>query len=144
MTAIDEMLTATPVEEDEKITVLPRLFSGPAMLLGEASIYNPRERLCEAYKGGQWVFMAVSNGGLFLMPKMQGPLRLVNADNYTDVEVSPEAAGIIVTIYALSLVMGLTDEDNDSTLRLLVTRSHQLKEYAAQHPEAAKIGAAID
>ena len=61
-------------------------------------------RTCADYQGGLWQFYELSNGGFFMTLDRDEPMRLCWPDNYFEGQTSPEAAGIGITLMALSIL----------------------------------------
>jgi len=137
MTASDHLpIIATVVSEQDRLEFLPKLF-GRYFLHTESAIYQWMRQLCADYDGGYWEFMTLSNGGGYLRPGV-GPWVLKVDGNGFSGQFSHDAAGIVVTLFALShLAFRYPESDlGGCYLRLL--------DHARQHPEAARMLAAID
>lgn len=130
-------IIATPVPEQERLCALPRYF-GPWDVIVEGSVYNWMRELCQDYAGGEWRFMALSNGGLFLVPRA-GQYTLTQPNNGFNGTVSAEAAGLIVTLYALSHL-----SFRYPTEEILTARFYQVRAFALDHTEATMIFRAIN
>ena len=94
-------------------------------------------RLCGDYDGGFWEFYELSNGGFYIAPENGGKMRLVWSGNYFDGEMSPDAAGIVATLYALNVFA-------EQAGPYFSDKYIQLYEFMRLHPEAEVILAAID
>jgi len=130
-------VTATLVPEGLRLATLPKYF-GRWDIIVEGSIYNWMRALCAEYSGGEWRFIALSNGGIFLAPRV-GQYRLVQPENGFDDTVGDEAAGIIVTLCTLSHLSFRYPAE-----AVFSERFHQLRAFALDHPEAGLIFRAID
>lgn len=130
-------ITATKVVDNDRMSFLPAMF-GRYMMRGEITVYSYLERISADYKGGLWNFYTLSNGGRYMAPGEQKQYRIAIADNYFDGELSADAAGIVATMYALSTLACMTEED------FLIEQLHALRDYVEGHPEARLIYAAID
>jgi hypothetical protein len=137
MSDVQNVITATPVSEDKRISFLPKHF-GVHFVSGEATIYAWAATLSADYAGGLWNYVELSNGGFYVSPATPEKLRVRWPDNYFDGEVSADAAGIIITLYALNHLAAKT------LLNRFVDKYHSLREFALTHPEAAYIMSAID
>jgi hypothetical protein len=135
---IEQAITATRVPDTKRLEFLPRHF-GRLMLKVENYIYNRFRVLCPAYSGGYWEFHDLSNGGCYLAPSGER-YHIVQPGNHFDDTVSADAAGIIITLYAMS---ELAFEYGDR-VEVFAERLHQLREFASTHAEAALILRAID
>ncbi|MFP3554089.1 antirestriction protein [Paraburkholderia sp. SIMBA_049] len=130
-------LTAMRVPETKRVYILPRHF-GRQLLMGEAMVYQSLQSVCEAYSGGFWDFFELSNGGFYMAPRMEEPLRIQCEGNGFDGEMSCDAAGIVACMMAFNALAWQTREARFGGL------FYQLSAFAAQHAEAASIFAAID
>ncbi len=132
-------LSASLVPEQSRIDCLPSHF-GKYMLIAENAIFNIMGELCSTYSGGYWNFFELSNGGFFMAPKADPEHKFnIQCDgNGYDGQMSAEAAGITVTLFAMSRLSFRYQVDT------FVDHFHWLREYADSHPEAAEIFAAID
>lgn len=138
------VITSTLVPDDDRMSFLPRYFGLKHMMNGESEIYRTLSRLCAEYKGGYWNCYELSNGGFYMAPKINGSLRLQNEGNYADQTVSADAAGIVVTLYALSYLVEQTCGADEDTAMVFSVLSDSLRQFAAEHTEASAIGALID
>jgi Antirestriction protein len=130
-------LTATRVPETKRAYTLPRHL-GRQLLMGEALVYQSLQSICEAYSGGFWDFFELSNGGFYMAPRMEEPLRIQCEGNGFDGGMSCDAAGIVACMMAFNALAWQTREAHFGEL------FYQLSAFAAQHTEAASIFAAID
>lgn len=138
MTTSDQVRIASAVVPDElRLNVLPA-FLGRHYVAGESLVYDWARRLCTAYQGGSWHFFTLSNGGFYMAPADLGRVAVRwHMNGYNDM-MGADAFGIVVTLYALC---HLAEKTHDDTV---IDRYHQLREFAAQHVEAANILRAID
>ncbi|ECB7109893.1 antirestriction protein, partial [Salmonella enterica subsp. enterica serovar Newport] len=94
----DPLITATPVEDENRPDFWPRHFRGiPQWILLEPRIFAWTDRLCADYRGGIWQFYTLSNGGAFMAPEANDGddvWSLYNGMNGNGTDMSPEAAGI--------------------------------------------------
>ena len=130
---------ATVVPEARHRTFLPALFSPSLMLIGERAVYQFMSWLApDDYTGGLWHFHERGGQPLFMSPDADKRFRIFCETNGYMGEVSAEAAGIIVTLFALSHLSFRHEADQLSEAYL------RLYEYAGDHPEAGEIFKAID
>lgn len=134
----NQTITASIVPEDERMDFLPTHF-GKDFMKGENLVYAYADRLIEDYKGAYWIFYKLSNGSFFLAPRAE-TLKISHADNYFEGTLSGEAAGIVVTLFAMNHLMSISKHDVDA----LVDAYYALKDYGCEHPEASLILSAID
>lgn len=131
-------LTVTEVAENDRPDFLPKLF-GPWYLRGEAAVYSFMSELCSDYSGGLWNFFEANNGARYLAPARDTPCHLMCWGNHFGGTLSPQATGIVVTMFALSHLSFSPGAPGDLSLSF-----ERLYEYAAAHPEAELIFRAID
>lgn len=134
-------ITATLFPEDKRLAFLPQqLGGGPMMPIHfENEVYGITRRLCESYSGGYWHFYTTSNGAFFIALSQDEPMELVNADNYFEGTLSPQGAGVVATLMALSaLTFRYPRHDRLSDL------FYKLRDYAAERDDASLIFRAID
>lgn len=130
---------ATLVPESRRLDFLPALFGINRLIAGETIVYDFMDRLSPLdYDGGFWTFHELDGQPLFLAPTSKPRFRLVWEDNGYQGEVSAEAAGIVVTLFALSHLSFRFQDDRFSEAYA------RLYDFAADHPEAAEIFQAID
>ena len=131
-----EIIAATKVADEERLDFWPRHVEMAKILAFEWSVFNWMGILCSEYKGGFWDFYDLSNGGFYIAPDLKHPMRLMWPGNYFDGEMSPDAAGIVATLFTL----------NSFAERSPVFREKYVKlyNYIESHSEAQAIYAAID
>lgn len=130
-------------DDRAKFRFLPMLFAHD-YVRGEQHVFQYADRFLENYAGGEWVFIRLSAGGGFMQPG-EDAWRFCNAENWSDVEVSAEAAGIIITAMVLNHRSWLYDRDGMTELcEHACLRHGQLMAFADAHPEAAAIFRALD
>ncbi|NBZ89238.1 antirestriction protein [Stagnihabitans tardus] len=131
--------TATLVPEASRMDFLPELFGRRLMLKGEQTVYNLMSWLSpQDYAGGLWHFHEQNGLPLFLSPATDKRFRISCETNGYQGEVSAEAAGIIVTLFALSHLSFQHEAD------ILAEAYLRLCAFAGDHPEAREIFKAID
>ena len=128
---------AVRVPESKRMNTLPRYF-GRQLMMGEAWVYQSLQSVCEAYSGGCWAFFELSNGGFYMTPRLEGPLRIRCEGNGFDGGMSCDAAGIVACLMAFNALAWQTREAHFGEL------FYHLREFAAQHVEAVSIFAAMD
>lgn len=135
-------ITSQRIPESERGDILPR-YTGAAFLRFESLVYTLMGRACADYHGGFWQFYALSNGGFFMAPDRDEPMTLTWPDNYFEGQMSAEAAGIGVSLMALSFLT-FSERISDATRECLADRFHELREFASAHAEANLILGFID
>lgn len=137
MTNTECKMTSSVVPDELRLNVLPR-FLGDHFAEGESLVYDWARRLCTAYQGGHWNFFTLSNGGFYMAPAELGRVAVRwHLNGYNDM-MGADAFGITATLFALCHLAEKTLDDT------VIERLHQLREFAAQHVEAANILRAID
>ena len=131
-------VVARRVEDSERLMTLPRHF-GDRLLAFEGAVYDLMRRFSPDYRGGFWEFIELSNGGFYMSPQHEGSFRFSVDTNGYEGEMSPDAAGITVCLFAYS---HLSFRYPDHIV--FADRFHRLREFALEHAEAAAIFAAID
>lgn len=131
------VIVARTVPAHERLAVLPRHF-GRHMLIVEQTIYGFMRRLAPEYTGGYWHYIELSNGGFYMAPAQEEPLRIMVDGNGFDDTMSAPAAGITVCLFALSHLSFRLEHESIST------HFHTLRDFALTHAEASAILAAID
>ena len=125
------------VAHEARLHTLPRHF-GKDLLRIENTIFNTMSRLAPAYTGAYWSFFELSNGGFYMAPCGERTFRMVVDTNGFEGELSADAAGITVCLFAFSQ---LSFELTNPTI---TDHFHWLREFALQHAEARLIFSAID
>lgn len=136
MAASEDTIIATLVADEDRLAFLPTLF-GRYFMHVESSVYTWMRELCQDYGGGYWEFVALSNAAGYMRPQT-GPWVVDVDGNGFRGTLSGDAAGIVVTLFALS---HLSFRFPDTELGEIY---HRLLGYAKQHPDAGKILATID
>jgi len=116
---------------------LPRHF-GPHMMTVEGRVFDLMRECCADYSGGCWQFYELSNGGFYMVPH-PGRVRLSVPSNGYQGEMTADAAGITVCLFAMSHL----SFDYPQT-EVFTRHFHWLRDFALGHAEARQIFAAID
>ncbi|HDC4533781.1 antirestriction protein [Enterobacter asburiae] len=135
------ILTATPVSDEKRIVFWPQHFGTiPQWITLEPRIFAWMDRFCEDYRGGNWHFHTLSNGGAFMAPESEDDEKwtLFNNMNGNSARMSGEAAGIAVCLIEYSHHACRTECD------AMTEHYYRLRDYALQHPEYHAILAIID
>jgi hypothetical protein len=133
---VSQTIQARQVADGERIGTLPRHF-GKHLLRVEDAVYGFLREFAADYSGGYWNFYELSNGGFYMAP--EGPsLRLSIESNGYEGEMSADAAGITVCLFALSHLSFQIRNDT------IPRHFYQLRDFAVEHAESAAILAAID
>ena len=136
------IITAALVDDQHRLSFLPTYFGARGMLHGEATVYGWMHALCDTYNGGYWHYYTLDNGGFYMALDSDQCLTLAVDGNGFQGEMSADAAGIVVTLFALCQ---LASEAADTDLGdALADRYHALRDFAAAHVERLVIFRAID
>ncbi|MBV6417179.1 MAG: Antirestriction protein KlcA [Steroidobacteraceae bacterium] len=125
------------VPDAARLGTLPRHF-GRSMMLVETRIYELMREFCADYDGGLWAFHELSNGGFYMSPPLEFARLRVHSNGYEG-KVSADAAGIIVCLFAYSLLSFQWPREG-----ALAEHFYRLRDYALSHREASEIFSAID
>ena len=128
---------AMRVPDSKRLNTLPRHF-GRQLMMGEALVYQSLQSVCKTYPGGLWDFFELTNGGFYMRPHMEGPLHIQCEVNGFSGQMSCDAAGIMACLMAFNVLAWHTREAHFAEM------FYQLRDFAAQHAEAASIFAAVD
>ena len=131
-------VVARRVEDSQRLMTLPRHF-GNRLMTFEGAVYDLMRRFSPDYRGGFWDFTELSNGGFYMSPQHEGTFRFAIDTNGYEGELSPDAAGITVCLFAYSHLSFRYSEDD-----VFAAHFHRLREFAIEHAEASAIFAAID
>lgn len=134
--ATSEKITVKKVPENQRLNFTPRLFQS-RYLAGENAVYHFMRSFCAEYDGGFWEYYRTSNGSGFFKWDTDLPVLAMTFPQVSET-MSVEAAGIAVTIFALSLVL-----EQSRSMRVAETLD-ALRDFAGQHPDSAAILRAID
>lgn len=126
------------IEDPEKRSaIFEKLFDGNAMK-AEYLVYSNMNHLCTSYNGAYWLIYKLSNGGFYMAPKTETKFK-VNCFGFGDsVKMSADGAGLVATLFAVNQLTFQLQHDK------IINLYHKIREFAAEHPEAAEIFRAID
>lgn len=127
-------ITKELISDSLRLKALPYFFR-QGMMLVEPTVFDLMGKHCKTYSGAYWDFYKLSNGGFFMAPSGQETYALSNADNYADVELSAEAAGIAIALLAYSR-LSFTSSSASHTFS---SQYHWVREFARNHPESTQI-----
>jgi len=141
----DGAITHTRVPHGLRLRFLPRVF-GRHMMRGESLVYDWARRLCPDYTGGSWHFYDLSNGGFYLalsdapgsvVAGQPDQMRICVDGNGFEESMSCDAAGIVITLFALNQMSWIGVDG-------MADAYHRLLDFAAEHAEHRLILSAID
>ena len=108
------------------------------MMRAEGLVYGYMSKLSIDYSGGYWHYYTLDNGGFYMAPGTNEPFRLCwNGNGYEGI-MTADAAGIVSTLFAINQLAAESPSDAIADLY------YQVRDFAAKHPEARAILAAID
>jgi len=139
---LENPVSSSLVADSNRLNFLPTYFGGELMLIGEMLVYQTADELCPDYKGGYWLFHELSNGCFYMAPDSDAPVRISVAGNYFDGVMSPDAAGVVISLFAMNKLISAMHGQHD--VDALIDRYHFLRDFASEHAEAGLIFAAID
>jgi hypothetical protein len=139
---LENPVSSSLVADGNRLNFLPTYFGAELMLIGEMLVYQFADKLCPDYKGGYWLFHELSNGGFYMAPDFAAPMRISVSGNYFDDVMSPDAAGVVISLFAINRLIGSMHGQHD--VDALIDRYHFLRDFASEHAEAGLIFAAID
>jgi len=134
---MNNTIKATIVSPKNRKNFLPKHF-GKFFFMAENSIYHSLETMSSNYRGAFWNFFELSNAGFYMAPDLDYLLEISVQGNGFQDKLSADAAGIVSTLCIINALCWKTESDD------LATKYHLLLDFSEQHPEAAKIFAAID
>ncbi len=133
-----QKLEAYAVSHHARMGTLPRHF-GRHMLTFEGMVYDLMRQFSPQYGGGMWAYLELSNGSFYMTPPPDKSYRLTIQSNGYDGEMTADATGITVCLFAYSL-LSFEYRGTDVFTR----HFHRLRDFALGHAESAQIFAAID
>lgn len=139
-----DKIVRTTVPEEQRLGFLPAHVGG--YYLGfEKALYNAlRDFSCGQYEGGYWEYYSLSNGGWYAAMDSDTTYVIEVPTNGYRGAMSADAAGVFVSLMAINHLLWAVVEENEALARELQTAFYALRDYAAEHEEAAAIFGAID
>ncbi|MEL6008601.1 antirestriction protein [Citrobacter portucalensis] len=103
-------------------------------------------KMCDAYDHSvSWIAYNVGDNTGFMVPDTHTIMYLEWGLNYFSGNVSPEAAGVIVTIFAMQYCFEKADKNKDEDMKeKIATAMDELKDYASTLSESRRIFEAIN
>ena len=128
------------VPEADRVACVDKLFGINYVLKLEPAVFRFAEQLAApTYNGGYWQFLALSNGGFYMAPRVDNMFK-VNSDNGFSGQLSADALGVTACLYAFShLSFG-----DGAFAETYAQQYHLLREYMFGHAEVRAILGAID
>lgn len=138
----ENVVTATLVAQKDRGMFFPKHLGMSRLLTGENTFYHFMDKLVPDYKGGNWTFYNLSNGGFYIAPSFRHAH--LQSMNGSKVLVTGDAAGVIVTLFVLNYWLNQYEEINDEAGEKLYHQYYSLLDFASGHPESVNIFRAID
>lgn len=133
----EDKIVATRLTGQARLEALPAMF-GHRMGYFEALVYEWMATLADEYDGGYWEMYLLSNGGFYMALASKSTFAVSVDGNGFSGELTADAAGVVVCLFALNQLAWSTEEP------AMVDLYYALREFAACHPEARLIFQAID
>lgn len=99
--------------------------------------YAYARKFSQDYGSDFWHWYTQSDGGFFVCPQTEKTYRIEVRSNYYQGEMSAQALGLTVSLYALCV---LAESGHD----FFIESYHLLRSFALAHPEGMAIAGAID
>ena len=132
-------VSSSLIPEPHRVKVTSDLFGLDFPLRLEPYIFGLARQLSTDYHGGYWEFYRLSNRGFYMTPERDQAFWVISENGFSG-QLSPEAFGIVVCLYAYS---GLSFGE-DPLAEACTEQYHLLREFAIDHNEARSIVAATD
>jgi len=133
-------ITRQLIAEDQRINHKAALFGFDFPLHLEPFIYFMADTLAKDYNGGYWNFYNFFQGGFYMAPSSDKPFH-VSCENGFEGDLSADAFGIVVSLYAYS---HLSFSGPGKFSETCAEQYHLLRDYMFEHPEVSSILKAID
>lgn len=126
---------------DERVDFADQVLGGTMNYLRfENLLFNAMDRLCPDYKkgnGAYWAMYGLENS-FYMVPNLPGPMTLHSEGWMQGVEMSPDAAGLTTSIWALAELVNLTEDED------IYDIYENLRDYAKRHDECSQIFRVLD
>ncbi|MBD5759702.1 antirestriction protein, partial [Citrobacter freundii] len=144
--SLNTPLVATRFDGENQYPFLLWLYGAEYMFIADKVTRQFMGRMCDAYKPGtQWIAYKVGESSGFMVPETHEIMYLEWGLNYFNANVSPEAAGIIVTLFAMQWCFERTCKNGEDDMgEKIVAAMDELKRYAGTLSESRRIFEAID
>ncbi len=138
-TATATTITRQCVDDDRRVNHTAEIFGIHFPMRLEPCIFNMAGMLSDDYRGGCWIFYALSNGAFYMAPESIETFKVVSENGFEG-SMSADALGITTCLYAYShLSFG-----GDALAEVCAEQYHLLREFMLQHAEVQGILRAID
>ncbi len=133
------LISRERIDDNRRVNHTAKLFGVNFPMRLEPCIFNTASMLSKDYRGGSWIFYALSNGAFYMSPKSIETFKVVSENGF-EVGMSADALGITSNLYAYSnLSFG-----GDALSEVCAEQYHLLREFMFEHSEARAILRAID
>jgi len=132
-----EKITKTKCPDNERLDFLPNVI-GPRFLQYERLIYTYMDKASKDYHGGFWDYYSLSNGGFYMAYNAEKSLSMSWEDNYFEGVMGADSASIGINLMVQNAFAWEVNAERFTPLY------HTLRDFAAQHEEAAFIFRFID
>ena len=89
----NQIISRRLVSDDQRTPFTAKLFGFNFPMRLEPTIYDMAARLASEYRGGYWLFYALSNGGFYMGPRASTSFA-VSSDNGFEGQLSADALGL--------------------------------------------------
>ncbi|MGR8998799.1 MAG: antirestriction protein [Gammaproteobacteria bacterium] len=127
------IITRTQAPDHLRIQHTAKLFGLNFPLHLEPLVYTITGNIASDYNGGYWEFYELSNGGFYMAPDSDNPFK-VSCENGFEGQLSADALGITVCLYAYSLLSFTGKNGFDETC---ARQYHLLRDYMLEQPDDA-------
>jgi hypothetical protein len=130
------------VPDDERLDFMPSKLAGAGAMWFENYLYAYAREMIRGYDGGMWDFYQFSGpdgaGFFWALRSDDRTCHVVHKGNQVSADLSPQVAGVVVTLFALSALVGKMQSET------ALTHFEALQSYAATLQEWPIISAIID
>mgnify|MGYP001826533007 CR=1 FL=1 len=105
---ISEQIIASQVAENKRSLVVNEIFGLSWSHAVEPAVYQFADMLYPDYTGGYWRMLTLSNGGFFMYPEIESPIKFISSNGISGVfsEVGAGTATCLMTYSNLSFQDG--------------------------------------
>jgi len=132
-TAVTLPIQACVLPEESRMGFLPAFFGDAFMVVGESLIFHWMTVLSKDYNGGLWNYVTLSNRGFYMAPESAKKYSVCLPGQSSKDDLSPDAAGIVATLFALEQLAGKANTED------FVSQYKLLRAFASQHAESQLI-----
>ena len=133
-------ITRELIPEAQRADFVDALFGIAYPLQLEPAVFAFASNLSPSYHGAYWIMYSLSNDGWYMSPDEDNRFDVQCPNGYQG-SLTADAFGIVAVLYAFSHLSFIANSDAASNY---ARHYHRLRDFAAEHEEAAAIFAAID